>query len=128
MEFAEQLRLGLEEQFPEVDGLEAVEAGVTLLLVLMVLLVLLSLLNLLVSSLLIHGASVGRPSLLTPWLLLASLSILPTAAAAAHCVLVHWHAEALLLTTHLVITSYCLLCVYALRKEQIKGRGQAIKL
>merc|ERR1719154_461598 len=127
MEFAEQLRLGLEEQFPEVDGLEAVEAGVTLLLVLMVLLVLLSLLNLLVSSLLIHGASVGRPSLLTPWLLLASLSILPTAAA-AHCVLVHWHAEALLLTTHLVITSYCLLCGYALRKEQIKGRGQAIKL
>merc|ERR1719319_1501075 len=126
MEFAEQLRLGLEEQFPEVDGWEAVEAGVTLLLVLMILLVLLSLLNLLVSSLLIHGASVGRPSLLTPWLLLASLSILPTAA--AHCVLVHWHAEALLLTTHLVITSYCLLCVHALRKEQIKGRGQAIKL
>ena len=121
-EFAEQLQLGLEEQFPEMH-VETMETGVNLLLVLMVLLVLLSLLNLVASSLLLHGASVGRPSLLTPWLLLTSLSILSTVAAAAYCVLVHWHAAGLLLTIHLVITIYCLLCVLALRREQIKERG-----
>ena len=38
-------------------------------------------------------------------------------------VLVHWHAAGLLLTIHLVITIYCLLCVLALRREQIKERG-----
>ena len=74
-EFNLQLLIHLEEQFPQVDGWEVVEMT---MFINMIVFLLLGLKNIIVSSLLIHGASVSKPSLLTPWLVLCIL-------ASAHC-------------------------------------------